>query len=111
MNDFIDDHQYDDDVDMDDGAEGVRDVDDGVGGGDDEGEGAADIDDSNGAQGDGDNMGEDDRNRDDDEGHDVIPVVKRTRKTSERITKIKLRKGVYNKDGGGSSSTNPVTLE
>ncbi|CAH1412942.1 unnamed protein product [Lactuca virosa] len=141
VNDFIDGHHSDDDVGLDGGAEGAGDeaagdggLDDDVGldagpdhgvgyeaagDGDEEGPGGGDVDDGDGPEGDGDEEGhgggdvdDGEENQGDDEGHQVVPIVrKRTRKTSERITKIKLRKGVYDKDGGGSSSVKPINLE
>ncbi|CAH1450973.1 unnamed protein product [Lactuca virosa] len=137
VNDFIDGHHSDDDVGLDGGAESVGDeaIGDGdgevhgagpdhgvgyeaVGDGDEEGHGGGDVDDGDGPEGDADGpeggveeLGDDEENQGDDEGHEVVPMVRRTRKTSERITKIKLRKGVYDKDGGGSSSIKPINLE
>ncbi|CAH1435828.1 unnamed protein product [Lactuca virosa] len=134
VNDFIDGH---DDVGLDGGAEGAGDesIGDGdgevhgagpdhgagyevVGDGDEEGHGGGDVDDGDGPEGDVDGpecgveeLGDDEENQGDDEGHEVVPMVRRTRKTSERITKIKLRKGVYDKDGGRSSSVKPIKLE
>ena len=35
----------------------------------------------------------------------------RKRKPSQRIIKNKLKKAVFDKDGGGSSAANPVSLE
>ncbi|CAH1422259.1 unnamed protein product [Lactuca virosa] len=120
---------YDDDVGLDGGAEGTRDegVGDGdrdghgagdvgaedevVGDGDGEGHCAGDVDDGDGPKGDGDGPEDGVDELGDDEGHEVVPMVRRIRKTSERITRIKLRKGVCEKDGGGSSSVNPINLE
>nr|KAJ0202080.1 hypothetical protein LSAT_V11C600305380 [Lactuca sativa] len=136
VNDFIDGHHSDDDVGLDGGAEGVGDeaIGDGdgevqgvgpdhgdgyevVGVGDEEGDGCGDVDDGDGLEGDGDGpeggveeLGDDEENQDDD-GHEAVLMVRRTRKTSERITNIKLRKGVYDKYGGGSSSVKPINLE
>ncbi|CAI9276955.1 unnamed protein product [Lactuca saligna] len=134
VNDFIDDHHFDDDdVGLDGGVEGVGDEvvghgdGDGEGNGvgdevscdsDEEGHGAGDVDDSDGPEGDGDGpeggvdeMGDDEGNQGDDEGQEVIPMVRRIRKTSERITKTKLRNDVYDKYGGGSSYINTINLE
>ncbi|CAH1415993.1 unnamed protein product [Lactuca virosa] len=91
----------------------------GAGDGDEEGPGGGDVDDGDGPEGDSDEEGhgggdvdDGEENQGDDEGHQVVPMVRRrTRKTSERITKIKLRKGVYDKDGGGFSSIKPINLE
>nr|KAJ0195216.1 hypothetical protein LSAT_V11C700376260 [Lactuca sativa] len=136
VNDFINGHHSDDDVGLDGGVDGVRDeaIGDGdgevhgagpdhgagyevVGDGDEEIHGGGDVDDGDGPEGYGDRpeggveeLGDDEENQDDD-GHEVVPMVRRTRKTSDRITKIKLRKGVYDKDGGGSSYVNPINLE
>ncbi|CAH1452235.1 unnamed protein product [Lactuca virosa] len=52
----------------------------------------------------------DDGNVADDEGHLIVPKI-RKRKPSERITKLKLKKAVFDKDGGGSTCSNPVNLE
>ncbi|CAH1412800.1 unnamed protein product [Lactuca virosa] len=52
----------------------------------------------------------DDENEADDECHLILPK-KRKRKPSERITKLKLKKAVFDKDGGGSTCSNPVNLE
>ncbi|CAI9298920.1 unnamed protein product [Lactuca saligna] len=114
VNDFIDGHHSDDDVVLDGGAEGARDeaagdggLDDDVGldfgpdqgDGDEEGHGGGDVDDV-------------EENQGDDERHQVVlKVRRRTRKNSERITKIKLRKGVYDKYGDGTSSVKPINLE
>nr|KAJ0222047.1 hypothetical protein LSAT_V11C200077240 [Lactuca sativa] len=136
VNDFIDGHHSNDDVGPDSGVEGVGDeaIGDGdgevhgagfdhgagyeaIGDGDEEGHGGGDVDDGDGPEGDGDGpeggveeLGDDEENQDDD-GHEVVPMVRRTRKTSDRITKIKLSKGVYDKNGGGSSSGKPINLE
>lgn len=53
---------------------------------------------------------DDDGNVADDEGHLIVPKT-RKRKPSERITKLKLKKAVFDKDGGGSTCSNPVNLE
>ncbi|KAI3788481.1 hypothetical protein L2E82_01249 [Cichorium intybus] len=45
----------------------------------------------------------------DNEGVKNLPKMKR--KASERILKMKLKKVVYDADGGGSNSTTPVILE
>ncbi|CAI9287757.1 unnamed protein product [Lactuca saligna] len=136
VNDFIDGHHSDDDVGLDGGAKGVGDeaIGDGdgevhdvgpdhgvgyevVGDGDEEGHGSGDVDDGDGLEGDGvgpeggvEELGDNEENQDDD-GHEVVPMVRRTRKTSGRITKIKLRKGVYDKDGGGYSYVKSINLE
>ncbi|CAH1425990.1 unnamed protein product [Lactuca virosa] len=52
----------------------------------------------------------DDGNEADDEGHMIMPKT-RKRKPSERITKLKLKKAVFDKDGGGSTCSNPLNLE
>ncbi|CAH1421491.1 unnamed protein product [Lactuca virosa] len=52
----------------------------------------------------------DDGNVADDEGHLIVPKT-RKRKPSERITKLKIKKAVFDKDGGGSTCSNPVNLE
>nr|KAJ0198598.1 hypothetical protein LSAT_V11C700365680 [Lactuca sativa] len=135
VNDFINGHHSDDDVGLDGGAEGAGDEaigygdgevhgarpDHGVGyevvsDGDEEGYSGGDEDDGDGLEGNGDGpeggveeLGDDEENQGDDEGHEVVPMVRRTRKTS-RITKIKLRKGVYDKDGGGSSSVKRINF-
>nr|KAJ0188350.1 hypothetical protein LSAT_V11C900483110 [Lactuca sativa] len=116
INDFIDGHHSDDDVGLDGGAEGARDEAIGEGDGEavgdgDEGHGAGDVDDGDGPEGGVEELGDDGGNQGDDEGHEVVPLVRRIRKTSERITKITLRKGVYDKDGGGSSFVKPINLE
>ncbi|XP_023733915.1 pheromone-processing carboxypeptidase KEX1-like [Lactuca sativa] len=141
VNDFIDGHHSDDDVGLDGGAEGAGDeaagdggLDDDVGldvgpnhgagyeaasDGDEEGPGGGDVDDGDGPKDDGDeeshgggDVDDGEENQGDDEGHQVVPMVRRrTRKTSERITKIKLRKGVYEKYGDGFSSVKPMNLE
>ncbi|CAH1427468.1 unnamed protein product [Lactuca virosa] len=113
VNDFIDGHHSDDDVGLDGGAEGAGD--EAIGDGDGP-EGDADgpeggVEEANGLEGGVEELGDDEENQGDDEGHEVVPMVRRTRKTSERITKIKLRKGVYDKDGGGSSSVKAINLE
>ena len=49
-----------------------------------------------------------------DAGDDEVPIHLmggRKRRPSERIIRNKLKKGVYDKDGGGSSAANPVALE
>ncbi|CAH1413171.1 unnamed protein product [Lactuca virosa] len=123
----------DNDVGLDGGVEGAGDEaagdgdgdgegndvgDEAVGDSDGEGHSAGDVDDGDGPEGDGDGpdggvdeMSDDEGNQGDDEGHEVIPMVRRIRKTSERITKIKLRNDVYDKYGGGSSSVNTINLE
>nr|KAJ0216003.1 hypothetical protein LSAT_V11C300138300 [Lactuca sativa] len=134
VNDFIDVHHFDeDDVGLDGGVEGVGDEAAGDGDGDregnsvgdevacdsdEEGHGAGDVDDSDGAEDDGDGheggvdeMGDDEGNQGDDEGREVVPMVGRIRKTSERITKTKLRNDVYDKYGGGSSYINTINLQ
>lgn len=50
----------------------------------------------------------------DDEGNGTKQphlAVKRRRKPSERILKKKLKNVVFDKDGGGMSAANPVSLE
>lgn len=47
----------------------------------------------------------------DDEGPDDVPRLTRLRKPSERIILQKLKKTVLDKNGGGSSASNPVRLE
>ena len=46
----------------------------------------------------------------DDEGHLIMPKT-RKRKPPERITKLKLKKAVFNKDGGGFTCSDLVNLE
>ncbi|CAH1453032.1 unnamed protein product [Lactuca virosa] len=103
VNDFIDGHHSDDDVGLDGRAEGA--------GNEAIGDGDGPEGDADGPEGGVEELGDDEENQGDDEGHEVVPMVRRTRKTSKRITKIKLRKGVYDKDGGGSSSVKPINLE
>ncbi|CAI9281009.1 unnamed protein product [Lactuca saligna] len=47
----------------------------------------------------------------DDEGPNDVPRVTRSRKPSVRIILQKLKKTVFDKNGGGSSASNPVRLE
>ncbi|CAH1416035.1 unnamed protein product [Lactuca virosa] len=47
----------------------------------------------------------------DDEGPDDVPRATKLRKPSERIILQKLKKTVFDKNGGGSSASNPVRLE
>ncbi|KAL4586511.1 hypothetical protein LXL04_011147 [Taraxacum kok-saghyz] len=49
-------------------------------------------------------------NEADDEGVNNLPRIRR-RRPSERILKKKLKKAVYDKDGGGSSAAKPVHLD
>ncbi|XP_023736276.2 uncharacterized protein LOC111884187 [Lactuca sativa] len=58
----------------------------------------------------GDDEGEQEE-RGDDEGPDDVPRLTRLRKPSERIILQKLKKTVLDKNGGGSSASNPVRLE
>lgn len=41
----------------------------------------------------------------------VEKILKRLRKPSERIIKMKLKKPVYDEDGGGSSNDKPVNID
>nr|KAJ0211097.1 hypothetical protein LSAT_V11C400226380 [Lactuca sativa] len=87
-----------------------------------EGEGVENQDDGDVIEGEGVNHGNeavgdvlnnevaDDGNVADDEGHLIVPKT-RKRKPSERITKLKLKKAVFDKDGGGPTCSNPVNLE
>ena len=58
----------------------------------------------------GDGEAGDEGNEADDEGVNNLPRIRR-RRPSERILKKKLKKAVYDKDGGGSSAAKPVHLE
>ncbi|CAH1418667.1 unnamed protein product [Lactuca virosa] len=120
VNDFIADHPSDEDVGLDgDVLDGGEDVVHHSGDGvvnDPDGDGAV-----NNPEGDGDDQQhvlENEGNLGDNEGHEDVPLVTRIRKPSERILLQKLKKGVYDKDdggsssaSGGSSSANLVTLE
>lgn len=56
------------------------------------------------------NEADDDSNEANDEGHLILPKL-RKRKSSMRITKLKLKNAVFNKDGGSLTCSNSVNLE
>ncbi|CAH1436781.1 unnamed protein product [Lactuca virosa] len=112
--DFIDDHPSNDDVGLD--NEVVNDGELHVNNGDrvvNDGDG--DVHDDDGPEGDGDDQQVVPKDHEeilgDDEEHEAVPMVRRIRKPSDRITLTKLKKSVYDKDGDVSSSANPITLE